>query len=320
MINVRQLIILVTLLLCIGCDISSKPEKTVKHAQQGVYDIKLSNKGKNAVVASINHGGSYWRLKDKERLYNWNHTQGQYTSLSVVAISGNGSIALTADGNRLVAWETEGGTSIGYWNTPSDILCLALSEDGNHALAGLKNYTAVYIEIQTGSIISTVSHDGNVRAVAVSADGGLGLTGSDDNTARLWRLKDGQQIRVWQHDLPVNMVALSQDGKRAFTASQSDKGILWDPKADKQIFTIPIRSTAFSSARFSDSGKKILLGTTSRKVQLWDIKKKEKTKQWIAPKSSMWKPGGVTINDVAFGAKKGHIYAATSNGTTYLWK
>ena len=321
MVNARSILTLCLAICLTACDLtSSKPDAKIEHANQGVYDIKLTAKGDHAVVASIIHGGSLWRMKDKERIYNWNHAEGQYTALAAVAISGDGKIALTADGNRLVAWKTEDGSSVGFWNTPSEILSLALSADGQYALAGLKNFTAVYIEVSTGSILSTVTHQGKIGTVAISGDGGLGLTGSEDNTARLWRLKDGQQIRVWQHDLPVNLVALSNDGKLAFTASQSDKGILWDPKANKQLFTIPIRSTAFSSARFSKKGKQLLLGTTSRKTLLWNVKKKKQLQQWIAPRRSMWKPGGIIIYDVAFGKKKGQYYAAGSNGITYRWK
>jgi len=313
------LLISSSLLVLSGCEYNGTPPlDSVEHASQGSFDSKLSANGSSALIASIHHGGSFWKISDKKRLYNWNHTAGQYTTITALALSADGSTALTADGNRLVAWESANGRSVGYWNTPADILSLALSSNGRFALVGLRDYTAIYLDISSGSIISSLQHDDNVRTVAITADGGLGLTGSDDGAAKLWVLEKGKMIRKWQHQFAVNLVALSADGKRAFTASQSDRAFIRDPRKDEVLHEMSLRGVAYSAARFSSDGASLLLGNSNRQVQLWDITAKKKLEQWTAPKKSLWKPSGALVHDIAFGDKN-TIQATTSDGMTYIW-
>lgn len=311
--------LLAILLLLSACGLDDTPNSSIEHASQGVYDAKLSLKGEYAVVASINHGGSFWRLSDGERLYNWNHAAGSYTNLVAVALSGNGKIALTADQRRLVAWRASDGKSIGFWNTPAKVLCIALSYNGRYALVGLDNYTAIYIDIQDGTLLNTVTHEGAVKSVALSANGGLGITGSEDLTARLWRLKDGKQLRKWDHNFTVNYVTLSGDGTLAFTSSQHDRSFIWDAKKNQVAFEIASRSATVTAARFSINNEQLLIGTTARKVALWDLKNKTKVTEWITPKKSNWKPEGVRIYDVSFSSKPDTFYSIASNGMSYQW-
>ncbi|MBL4864976.1 MAG: hypothetical protein JKY67_01205 [Pseudomonadales bacterium] len=302
------------ILLCVslaGCN--EGPTQTWEQARQGLYAADLSSNG-YSLVASIHHGGSLWRLSDGERIYNWNITKGSYTNLVDVALSPEGKFAATADDRRLVLWSTETGKSLHFWNTPSDILSIAVSENGLFIFIGMKNFNAIYIDVAQGGILSTVSHEGSVRAVAISDNGDTGLTGSDDKTAKMWRLKDGHLLRSWAHDNLVNYVSLSGKGKWALTSGQHSEADLWDIENNKSVIKIGGRRASISAVSFSADEKRFLVGNTAREITLWDINTKTKLGRWIAPKRSMWKPAGARIVAVAFGQNKGHFLATSSNG------
>ena len=54
--------------------------------------------GEMAVVGSMNHGASMWRLSDHERLYNWSHESGEFVELVAADFSPNGATAVTTIG------------------------------------------------------------------------------------------------------------------------------------------------------------------------------------------------------------------------------
>lgn len=298
----------------VGC--SDKPEKSWEQATRGLYTADLATNG-YSLVGSILHGGSLWRLKDGERIYNWNLSQGTYTNLVEVALSSDGKFGATADDRRIVLWSTRTGKSIGFWNTPADILSVAVSDHGLFILIGMKNFTAIYIDVRQGGILSTVNHQDSVRSVAISADGKIGLTGSDDKTAKLWRLNDGHLLRSWDHDNLVNHVSLSRKAKWALTSGQHSKANIWNVKKNKSVMTIGGRSASISASSFSSNEKQFVVGNTAREIDLWDIKSKKKIGHWVAPKRSMWKPAGARILAVALSQQKGRVLATASNGVSF---
>ena len=294
-----------------GC--SEKPTRIWQQAQQGLYAADLSSNG-YSLVASIHHGGSLWRLEDGERIYNWNISAGSYTNLVDVALSPDGKFAATADDRRLVLWSTKTGKSLHFWNTPADILSIAVSENGLFIFIGMKNFNAIYIDVTQGGILSTISHEDSIRAVAISADGSVGLTGSDDKTAKVWRLKEKQLLRSWDHDNLVNYVALSPSGKWALTSGQHSEANIWDIEKNESVMTVGGRRASISAVSFSTDEKQLLIGNTAREITLWDVHNKTKLDHWIAPKRSMWKPAGARIVAVVFGQQKGQVLATSSNG------
>ncbi|MBV1884379.1 MAG: hypothetical protein KUG82_22245 [Pseudomonadales bacterium] len=313
----------------VGC--SESPTKTWEQAQQGLYAADLSSNG-YSLIASIHHGGSLWRLSDGERIYNWNISKGSYTNLVDVALSTDGKFAVTADDRRLVLWSTKTGKSVGFWNTPSDILSIALSENGLFIFIGMKNFQAIYIDVQRGGILATVSHEDSIRAVAISTDGTIGLTGSDDKTAKLWRLNDGHLLQSWGHDNLVNYVNLSSNGQWAITSGQHSAGNVWNTQSNERVMTIGGRSASLSAVSFSADESRILVGNTAREITLWDIESKTRLAKWTAPKRSMWKPAGARILAVEFrqtqsdqtdlnqtgqSQRNNRILATSSNGSSF---
>ena len=320
----RLAVTAIVVVLC-GCDTADSPEKSWENAVKGDYSAALSRDGELSLVGSITHGGSLWRTSQGERLFDWNHKQGEFTNIIACAFSPEGHYALTADHQTMVLWSTETGKALTFWTAPNEVLSVALTPNGNYALLGLADHSAVLFDVKRGGIERTFYHTDRVRSVALNDSGELAVTGSDDQTAALWDVKTGKALFNWQHSEAVITVALSPSGDKALTVAKYDETMVWDTKSGKAIGKLPLQATAikrgqaFTSAAFSADGKYLLTGNADRTVQLWDTatSKLAEIKRWVVPKRDPWKPTSAAISAVSFSAKSGRYYAIASNGFTH---
>lgn len=312
--------------LIVACDQGQPPARSMEVAVQGIHAASISTNGQHAIVGSLNHGASLWDLSSNERSYNWNHKQNEYTAVTAAAFSPDGQFALTADYQNMVLWEVPSGKGIRFWNSPDEMLSVALSPDARFALLGLANYTAVLFDVQAGGVRRVFNHDNRVRSVALSADGTMAVTGSEDNSARLWNVETGELLRTVEHNDEVRLVQISPNGKLALSVSKYDKALLWHTSDAELLGELPLRSFAvqrgltFQAAEFSADGKRLLTGTSDRVVQLWDTEHLTSEQAWTMPKRDAWKPTSAAI--LALGFEKGGeaYWAVASNGLVHRLK
>jgi len=318
----KTLIVLLLGLTLTACDKAEKPTERWETAIQGLYTAALSSDGKYGIVGSIQHGASLWDMQRKERLFNWNHAKGEYTLLTSAAFSPDGRYAATASDRTIVLWETATGAPVWFWTAPGDILSMALTPNGDYAALGLASHMAVLFDIKNGGVKRTFNHNEKVRSIALSADGTRLLTGSDDYTARLWNIETAEVLQTWTHDNNVITTALSDNGRFAFTAAQADKANVWDANSGALVQPLPIKKgsyimgAAYTSARFSTDGSKLMTGTNSQLVQLWDVKSAQQLKRWRITKKEQWKPTSAAVLAVAF-SSGGKYVAIGSSGLSY---
>ncbi|WP_421868186.1 WD40 repeat domain-containing protein [Motiliproteus sp.] len=305
-------------LVLAGCSQGDKPSDQAEYAVQGLYSADISEDSRFGIVGSIQHGGSLWKLQDDERLFNWNHAEGAYSNLVAADFSPEGDYAITAGQQDMVLWQVSDGQPVWFWNAPSGILDAALAPDGNFALLGLDNHTAVYFDIKNGGLRHTLTHQGRVRAVDVSQDGDWALTGADDNIARFWDLQSGDLVHQVQHENGVNTVALSPSGAFAFSAGQLEKALIWRTGSGELHQTLTTDESfvaqriSYTAARFSPNSDQLLTGTSSGLVQLWDVSEGAELRRWELFKRDPFRPTSATVYGLGFG--NGVYYAIASNG------
>lgn len=329
-----SLLIPITLITCLlsACN-TPKPAKSTEVAVKGLYSSSMSDNGEYAIIGSITHGGSLWRLSDMERMYNWNHQSKQAaknndgpseTNIIASDFSPEGRFALTADHQTMVLWNVENGQALTYWTAPAEVLSIALTPEGNQALLGLSNHQAVLYEAKTGGIRLRLNHTNRVRSVDISADGRWAVTGSEDETAVLWNVKTGKPIHTYQHSDDVQLVKMSRDASRILSVSKYDKAVLWRGSDGKTIGEIKLRETplgdfatkrglTITTAAFSEDGSLLVTGNSDRLVQLWNTNTLKEIGRWELPKRNPWKPTSAAVLSLSFGPPK-TIYAAASNG------
>ena len=303
-------------LLLSGCG-GSNVDQVRELASQGLYTAALAKQGEMALIGSLNHGASLWRVRDHERLFNWAHQSGEFTELVACAFSDDGTRAVTTDPRTLVVWDTNGGESLGYWATPGAVLDVALLPNGHEVLLGLEDHSALVFDASEGAHRHTLLHEGQVNSVAVSGDGRFALTGAEDDTARLWSLDSGELLATLPQPNPVRQVAISATGDWLFTASDNQAVQVWrgDGQPHKRLYS---HNPGITSARFSDDGTLLLLGLVSRSVELWQVSSGKRLKRWSLAVKNPWRPIGSAVLAVSFAASEGRYKAVTGDGQLSL--
>lgn len=311
--SLRAAFTLVTCLALCGCQ---HDDTTASHelASQGIFSGALSSDGGFSLVGSLNHGASLWRNPDHERLYDWNHQAGEYSTLTAAAFSPDGSRAATADPRTLVLWDTRTGESLGFWATPGSVMSLAVLEQGRAVLMGLEDHSAVLFDPVNGAHLRTFLHQAVVGSVAASTDGSLALTGSDDETAVVWDLNTGESVHRFECGNPVRQVALSATGRYAFTAAQGAGVTLWDATTGARLADLHDRNPGVTSARFAFDESTLLIGYVNRTVELWDTRNQKMIQRWNAGARDPWRPTGAAILAVGFDARTGAYLALAGDG------
>lgn len=315
-----KVVLLLIAALLAGCGSGSNPDKTWEVASKGSYSAALSANGDQAIVGSITHGGSLWDNRKRERLYNWNHMQGEQSNIIASGFSPEGLFALTADHQTMVLWSTESGRALTFWTAPNEVMSVALTPNGNYALLGLEDYSAVLFDVKRGGVQRSFYHTDRVRSVALSADGKLAISGSEDQTAKLWEVQTGKELHSWSHNDEVVTVALSANGSRALSVAKYDNAVIWDTATGRRVGKLPLQATAirrgqaFTAARFSNDGRQLLTGNSDRLVQLWDVASLKELARWTVPKRDPWKPTSASIAAVSFSDQSKRYYAIASNG------
>ncbi|MBS99209.1 MAG: hypothetical protein CMI01_11090 [Oceanospirillaceae bacterium] len=306
-------------LLLTGCGSGDAPESWHAYTSQGSYSASFSADSRSAMIGSIRHGGSLWDIQRHERLYDWNHQQGEYANIVDSSFSPEGRFAVTATSQDMVLWTLDDGQPIWFWSAPSEILSIALSPGGDFALLGQANHEAVYFDIKNGGISQTLRHPARVRSVDLDDSASLAITGCDDYQARLWSLATGELQHSIQFDNTVDTVELSADGRFAFSSATLDQAHIWDTASGKILHTLSgdealwKRRVSYISARFSDDGQRLLTGTASGTVQLWSVSSGQELRRWAVHKRAAYGPTSTSVQAVAFG-NDGRYYAFGSNG------
>ncbi len=312
--HIRRYFIAACLLTAVGCS-DSKPAATWELATQGFYATAFSADARLAIVGSLNHGASLWRMTDKERLFNWSHASGEYTELVAAGFSPDGSRAVTTDPRTLVLWDTQAGTALTYWTTPGAVLDVAVLADNQHVLMGMQDHSAVLFNAATGDYQQTLLHEGEVGSVAVSRSGEYALTGSDDYTAVYWRLNDGTKLHTFQHDNPVRAVALSSQNTYSFTAAQGDLVAIWHNETGQlvhELYNEPNHGVL--CATFSSDERLLLVGYANQRVTLFDVRTGQALDSWRAGTKHPMRATGAAIMQVAFGTDASRYLAFTGDG------
>ncbi len=302
------------LLLLACCACSPRPEQTWELTAQGIYTGTISANAELALVGSMNHGASLWRITDYERLYDWNHKAGVPVELVAAAFSADGRRAVTTDPRTLVMWNTQTGESLQYWGTPGAVLDAALVPGGSDVLLGLEDHSAILFDAADGAHKLTLLHEGQVSTVDVSDDGKTAVTGSDDNRSIVWSLTTGDRRSEIDHGNPVRAVALSGDASLLFTAVSNDRVAIWRADSGALEHVLHRRNPGVTSARFSADGSLLLLGTVNRQVELWQVASGERLKHWTVKAENPWHPTGSAILDVAFTERRNEFRALAGDG------
>ncbi|MDO3381437.1 WD40 repeat domain-containing protein [Gilvimarinus algae] len=315
--------LLLSLPALLSCSPDPGPSAELEVAARSVQSGALAPDGTQAVIGSVYHGGSFWQLAERERLFNWNHSQSDMTLLLATAISPDGGWAATVDEQSLVLWNTREGQAAGFWRIPAEVLSVALGRYGNVALLGLGDGRGALYDVRGGGIFRSFAHEGRVNDVAVSDDLSVTLTGGEDFRVKVWDTQTGELRFERLYNEPVQEVALSGDGRRALAAAKYDRVEIFTTDTNQSLWQLPFanervkRGLNITAARFSDDATYLLTGRPDGLVQLWDIDGQSEVYRWQLPKRKQWQPSATAVIDISFTDDPNRYRAISSNGFVY---
>lgn len=305
-----------------GCLFSGKEIERWDLEPNGSTSFGLSRDGRFAIVYSKEHQLVLWDLRTREKLSEFGAQDPQQNAVSAIRISDNGQFAVTASQINFAVWNLAWSQSKGLWSISDGLIRdIDITSDGEQVLLGLSNGKAIYVDLVTGRRMEFLAHQEKVNSVAISPNGRYALTGGNDYKAYLWDTKTGQILHIFEHEQRVNRVALHRDGKLAFTSDGGNQAFVWELHGGNKVSQLSSfsRQLIFSSARFSDDGSKLVTGTPSSRIEVWDTKTGKILDSFEAEPRKEARPPRAVVYDAAFSSTQS-VVSGTSAGIAQSWQ
>lgn len=319
LINARNIFFCMAFFILHGC--SEPPTDFLKLAEKGVIATAISHDGQYGVVVSSNHDSAMWNLSKKKYLYTLKHHKKKQANIIAVAFNSDGKFLLTAEKKSIVLWQTKTGKLLANYKFDSPIQAIALSASGEQALIGFLNAKALYIDLNDGNVLTSLSHTETINTVALSADGRYALTGADDHFAVLWDLKNAKVLHKLKHKKKVVHVAFSPDIKTILTCGAYEYVRLWHLKTGRLRYKMNDKPISLSSIRFSSDSRLLALGIFSGKIKVWQLNKQhpELYTQYQLAKPDFWRPSATIVRSLAFARNGDFLLSLDSRGMVSWW-
>ncbi len=313
---------LLVILMLSGCFFANQAEQQWNLAPEGSTAFGLSRDGRFALIYSKQQQLVLWDLQEDKKLSDLGAQDPQANPVSKIRIADTGRYAITASQNNFAVWDLAWTQAKGLWSiTDGLIRDVDLSSDGEQVLLGLTNGKAIYVDLVSGRRMEFLAHREKVNSVALSANGRYALTGGNDYRAYLWDTKTGQILRQFDHEQRVNRVALQREGKFAFTSDDGNQALIWDLTSQNKPIQLRSfrRQLVFSTARFSDDGKKLITGTPSGLVEVWSSQDGKKIASFESATKKDSGPAQAVVYDATFDTQQRAV-AGSSAGIAQAWR
>ena len=193
-----------------------------------------------------------------------------------------GSVAVTADGSRIVTLSDDGTARVWDANTGAELLQLkghegsvlgvAVTADGSRIVTGSSDATGRVWDAHNGAeLLQLKGHDGFIRCVAVTPDGARIVTGSDDKTARVWDAHTGAELlQLKGHDGSVLGVAVTPDGSRIITGSDDKTARVWNAGTGAELLRFKVHDRSVLGVAVTPAGRRIVTLSDDSTARVWD--------------------------------------------------
>ncbi|WP_076540728.1 WD40 repeat domain-containing protein [Shewanella sp. UCD-KL21] len=241
-------------------------------------------------------------------------------SVFATAISANAHYAATLSNSSLVIWNIHSGGAVGWWSLPvsaqsvaiannaqtlvglidGSVMSLApeqslikflghqervssvsISADGQRALTGSNDGTAILWQAQTGQPIQQWQLESRLSKVQLNQRGSLSFVSDIKGHGYIYHNDTGTQqaqLAINRRQMTFSSARFIQQDKQLITGSPSKEIILWDTKTGKKQTTRQIQLTKNSQNRgavvysiASDENQNIISISNQGLVETWGV-------------------------------------------------
>ena len=228
-----------------------------------------------------------------------------------VAVSPDGQTLASGSYRNIILWDLKtGAMKTALTGHTKTILKVAFSPDGRYLASGAMDKTAKIWQLETNSVVHTISDSYDIRDLTFSLDGRQLATASA--TVKLWDVKTGSMVA----DLSVagegaDKLAYSPDGKTLITAS-SDRSIkVWDLKSNRVIRTLLKQAGTPSHLAYAPDGSLLAVVLSDQDIQLWSMN----TGKQVATLQGH----STEVSEIAFSPDSRLLASGSMDQTVKLW-
>ncbi|GAK84835.1 WD40 repeat [Vibrio ponticus] len=305
-----------------GCFFSNSDDQRWILEPKGTSSLALSRDAHFALLYSKQNQLVLWDLYQSKPLAELGAQDQQASTVSHIRISDNGRYAITASQTNFAVWDLAWTQAEGLWSiSDGTIRDVDIANNGEQVLLGLSNGKAIYVNLGTGRRLEFLAHREKVNSVALAPNGRFALTGGNDYNAYLWDTESGQALHKFEHQQRVNRVALHRDGQYGFSSDGGNHAVVWNLVSGEPVSQLSSfsRQLIFSAARFSDDGSKLITGTPSSRVMVWDSQTGKRLDGFEAEPLKDARPPRAVVYDAAFD-NQSRVVTGTSAGIAQAWK
>lgn len=256
--------------------------------------------------------------------------EGHRYRVTSIAFSGDSKKAISGscaelDNNdtcvlgETIVWDITNGqrlyTLTGYagWVTS-----VALSADGQLALAGIDDGTVLLWNMATGDLLQSFSgHEGLVNSVSFGPGPyrAMPVSSSFDGTMRFWDMETGRELATLNYPSPIwTMSFAPNDVSVATVLSNSQLTFRHDLSASSLHIFDEVQGV--TSLAFSPDGHLIITGTTRDTLLLWDADNQRLLRTFGESETN----NNNYIQSVVFNPDGQTVWSGHLDGTASLWE
>ncbi len=271
--------------------------RTLEGHTRGVSWLAISPDGRRALSAASDASMILWDLTTGAaiRQFVGHRVFGESVYASVTS---DWQRAMSVQDRLVIMWDINTGRSLGAWEMPPETVpgiaqpegippelwkpkeepaqlsCVALSENGNHAVVGYGSKLLLLVpDLANGGLAITPfeGHSLPVTGVCLYPGGRYVLTGSKDKTLIFWdlELKQGRRLEGLTGD--VLGLSTNADGTLALCSSLFDGVVLWDMRQGTILRRFDkLGNFYFHAVCLSADGRRALASCSNNIVYLWD--------------------------------------------------
>ncbi|MCK4264943.1 WD40 repeat domain-containing protein [Candidatus Babeliales bacterium] len=197
---------------------------------------------------------------------------------------------------------------------PNDNLLATASKDG----------TVKIIDVETGSILNTLNHSGEVWDVSFDFSGSTLLTVSDDNKINLWDVPKGKlKFSLEGHDQTIFNARFNAQGSKVISSSADGSAKVWDLNKKKCICSLKHNLKAnmvFSSVFHPKKDYWVCTSSMDGVIRAWDVLELDEPKlikSFNVGDNETIFPS--VIYSLEFDSKGEKLLSCASDETTSMW-
>jgi len=257
------------------------------------------------------------------------------TDLTGAALSLDGSLLATAEGNRLrildnrtgeivADFETDEGREINSVQFTASNDALALKISGEEGITQSEGYTGTFVlwDVRSQSDKSRftipdyretayLSPDGTIVAITKDLESDLGI----ERGVNLWDVATGTEtgVRLGSHASNINQVAYSPDRTRIATASSDGTVRLWESSSGELLHApFTDHGGRVLSVAFHPNGRVLATGGFDRRIFLYDLRNDRPIGEPLVGHSN-W------VRSLYFSPQGDMLYSGTTGGGIIRW-